>query len=126
MNEFNETHREIVEAGGGVYRAGMFVNLVLFDSPETHSTLALPEDSLTAEAVRAHIQASNVKFGIFKGGTPMMAASYATKKELKENIGKPLRYVETSAFAPEYKENGSFCVVGPSPTTRKWFATVTM
>lgn len=56
----------------------------------------------------------------------MMAARYPTKKALKENIGKPLRYVETSMFGPEYKENGKFCVVGPSPYERKWYAEVTM
>jgi hypothetical protein len=56
----------------------------------------------------------------------MMAASYKTKKELKAAIGKPLRYVETSIFGPEYKADGSFCVVGPSPYERKWFAEVEM
>jgi len=56
----------------------------------------------------------------------MMGASYPTKKALKENIGKPLNYMETSMFGPEYKENGTFCVVGPSPTKRNWFAQVTM
>jgi len=56
----------------------------------------------------------------------MMGASYSTKKELKAAIGQPLRYIETSFFGPEYKENGKFCVVGPSPTQRKWFAEITM
>ena len=56
----------------------------------------------------------------------MMGASYKTKKELKENVGKSLRYVETSMFGAEYKPNGKFCVVGPSPYERKWFAEVTM
>ena len=51
----------------------------------------------------------------------MLGASYKTKKELKENIGKPLRYVETSIFGSEYKPAGTFCVVGPSPR-RVWFA----
>jgi len=55
-----------------------------------------------------------------------MAANYKTKKELKENVGKPLRYEETSVFGPEFKANGSFAVVGPSPLQRKWFAEVTM
>jgi len=50
----------------------------------------------------------------------MMGAHYPSKKELKANVGKPLRYEETSFFGPEYKENGTFCVVGPSPTQRKW------
>lgn len=56
----------------------------------------------------------------------MMGARYKTKKELKAAVGQPLRYEETSFFGPEYKENGSFAVVGPSPTERKWFASVTM
>ena len=56
----------------------------------------------------------------------MMGASYPTKKELKASIGKPLRFIETSFFGPEYKETGTFCVVGPSPDNRKWFASVTM
>jgi len=57
----------------------------------------------------------------------MMGASYKTKKELKANIGKPLNYIETSMFGPEYKSDGKFCVVGPCPhTNRKWFAEVIM
>ena len=56
----------------------------------------------------------------------MMGASYPTKKDLKAAIGKPLRYVETSAFGPEYQADGRFCVVGPSPYNRKWYAEVTM
>lgn len=56
----------------------------------------------------------------------MMAASYNSKKDLKANIGQPLRYIETSVFGPEYRETGKFCVVGPSPYNRKWFAQVTM
>ena len=55
----------------------------------------------------------------------MMAASYKTKKDLKAAIGQPLRYVETSMFGAEYRDNGTFCVVGPSPTVRKWYASVT-
>jgi len=55
-----------------------------------------------------------------------MGANYPTKKELKANIGKPLDYEETSMFGPEYKENGKFCVVGPSPYNRKWYAQVEM
>ena len=55
-----------------------------------------------------------------------MGANYKTKKALKENVGKPLRYTETSMFGAEYKENGKFCVVGPSPYDRKWYAEVTM
>jgi len=57
----------------------------------------------------------------------MMGASYPTKKELKESIGKPLTYVETSMFGTEYKSDGTFAVVGPDAyTNRKWFAEVTM
>ena len=56
----------------------------------------------------------------------MMGARYATKKSLKAAVGQPLRYEETSMFGPEYQADGTFCVVGPSPTERKWFAKVTM
>lgn len=56
----------------------------------------------------------------------MMGALYPTKKALKECIGKPLRYEETSFFGNEYSATGKFCVVGPSPTQRKWYAEVTM
>lgn len=56
----------------------------------------------------------------------MLSANYKTKSELKQNIGKSLRYEETSFFGPEYKSNGKFAVVGPSPLNRKWYAQVTM
>lgn len=57
----------------------------------------------------------------------MMGATYPSKKVLKENVGKKLRYVETSLFGSEYDPNGTFNVVGPCPyTNRKWYATVTM
>jgi len=56
----------------------------------------------------------------------MMAALYKSKKLLKESIGKDLRYEETSFFGAEYRENGTFCVVGPSAYQRKWYARVTM
>ena len=36
----------------------------------------------------------------------MMGANYKTKKDLKAAIGQPLRYVETSMFGAEYRDNG--------------------
>lgn len=56
----------------------------------------------------------------------MLAASYKAKKDLKASVGKPLLYVETSMFGVEYKADGQFAVVGPSPYDRKWYAEVTM
>ena len=56
----------------------------------------------------------------------MMAALYPTKKALKESIGKRLKYMETSMFGEEFRVNGSFAVVGPTPYNRKWYAQVTM
>lgn len=56
----------------------------------------------------------------------MLAAYYLTKRVLKESIGKPLRYKETSVFGPEYRDDGTFCVVGPTEHNRKWYANVTM
>lgn len=55
----------------------------------------------------------------------MIQAHYPSKKALKESVGKPLRYNETSMFRIEFKENGSFCVADYNPS-RRWFATVTM
>ena len=56
----------------------------------------------------------------------MMAASYPTKKALREAKGQPLRYVETSMFGPEYHGDGRYTVVGPTPYERRWFANVTV
>lgn len=57
----------------------------------------------------------------------MMGASYNTKKDLKAAVGQRLRYIETSMFGEEFKENGTFAVVGPDPyNNRKWYASVTM
>ena len=53
-----------------------------------------------------------------------MIFDYATKKELKENIGKPLRYEETSIFGVEYKSHGT--LTGTNHARRSWFANVTM
>lgn len=55
----------------------------------------------------------------------MIQAHYVSKKALKESIGKPLRYNETSMFGEEYNPNSHFCVADYSPK-RKWFATVYM
>lgn len=56
----------------------------------------------------------------------LAASGYKAKKDLKAAVGKPLGYTETSMFGAEYKDNGKFCVVGPSAYERKWFAEVTM
>jgi hypothetical protein len=60
----------------------------------------------------------------------MLVVGYKSKKELKENIGKPLKYRETSMFGPEYKPNGTFVVAHRPAITRlpgrEFFAEVTM
>lgn len=56
----------------------------------------------------------------------MLAAHYSTKKALKESVGQPLKYAETSPFGEEYRSNGTFPVVGPTAGNRKWYAQVTM
>lgn len=60
----------------------------------------------------------------------MLIALYTSKKELKENIGKRLKFRETSFFGPEYKSNGRFVVCNrPSITGikgREFFAEVVM
>jgi hypothetical protein len=60
----------------------------------------------------------------------MLAIGYESKKALKESIGKPLRYRETSMFGAEYTPNGTFVVAHRPQITRskgrEFFATVTM
>ena len=58
-----------------------------------------------------------------------MIAVYPTKKSLKENIGKKLKYIETSLFGNEYLSNGTIVVCNRPHMTnigREWFAQVTM
>jgi hypothetical protein len=59
----------------------------------------------------------------------MLVFNYDSKKVLKENIGKPLRYIETSIFGSEYKENGILTGANRPHITgrgREFFANVTM
>jgi len=58
-----------------------------------------------------------------------LIARYPSKKALKENIGKPLRYLETSLFGPEYRPDGVLTVANRPHITglgREFFAQVTM
>ena len=58
-----------------------------------------------------------------------MIAVYPSKKELKENVGKRLKYIETSMFGPEYRENGTLTVANRPHITcigREFFARVVM
>ena len=59
----------------------------------------------------------------------MLVFNYESKKALKENIGKPLRYIETSIFGEEYKDNGVITGANRPHITdkgREFFANVTM
>ena len=59
----------------------------------------------------------------------MLVFEYPSKKVLKESIGKPLRYMETSLFGPEYRENGVVTGANRPHITgigREFFANVTM
>jgi hypothetical protein len=59
----------------------------------------------------------------------MLIAVYPSKKECKENIGKPLKYIETSMFGEEYKPNGVLTVANRPHITkigREWFGNITM
>jgi len=61
----------------------------------------------------------------------MMILNYESKKDLKESVGKPLKYTETSFFGEEYKSDGTFAgcnrPTDPRGTgTREFFAEVTM
>ena len=59
----------------------------------------------------------------------MIQLLYETKKELKENIGKHLDYIETSIFGEEYLRTGVLVGANRPHIThkgREFFAQVTM
>ena len=59
----------------------------------------------------------------------MLVFVYPSKKILKENIGKPLRYIETSLFGPEYRRDGMLTGANRPHITgigREFFANVVM
>lgn len=59
----------------------------------------------------------------------MLVFNYESKKALKENVGKPLRFIETSLFGPEYRDNGILTGANRPHITgkgREFFANVTM
>ena len=59
----------------------------------------------------------------------MLVFNYSSKKELKENIGKPLDYIETSMFGAEYLPTGTLVGANRPHITRKgreFFAQVVM
>ena len=59
----------------------------------------------------------------------MIVFNYPSKKVLKENIGQPLRYIETSMFGAEYVSDGQLTGANRPHITgrgREFFATVTM
>lgn len=56
----------------------------------------------------------------------MSITGFKAKKDLKAAIGKEPHFVEMSMFGYEYKGDGEYTIVGPSPYDRKWYATVTV
>jgi hypothetical protein len=59
----------------------------------------------------------------------MLVFKYASKKDLKASIGKPLRYIETSIFGNEYVSTGKLVGANRPHMTgmgREFFAEVTM
>lgn len=59
----------------------------------------------------------------------MLVFNYPSKKVLKENVGKRLRYIETSLFGAEYRDNGVLVGANRPHITgqgREFFAQVIM
>lgn len=58
-----------------------------------------------------------------------MIVYYPSKKALKEQVGKPLKYSETSLFGPEFRDDGVLTVANRPHITgmgREFFANVYM
>ena len=52
---------------------------------------------------------------------------FKTKKELKNAVGQTPDFIETSFFGIEYGGfDGRYCVVGPNPMNRQWYAEITI
>ena len=63
------------------------------------------------------------------GFSKMIVFKYKSKKELKASVGKPLNYIETSMFEPEYQGDGTMTGANRPHITglgREFFARVTM
>ena len=59
----------------------------------------------------------------------MLVFDYASKKDLKQNIGQPLRYLETNIFGVEYLRDGVLYGANRPHITghkREFFARVVM
>ena len=59
----------------------------------------------------------------------MLVFVYKSKKEMKEQLGKPLNYIETSMFGSEYLSDGVLVGANRPHMTgigREFFAKVTM
>ena len=59
----------------------------------------------------------------------MLIFNYETKKAMKEAIGQPLKYTETSLFGPEFKPDGELTGCNRPHLTgykREFFASVTV
>lgn len=59
----------------------------------------------------------------------MIVFNYPSKKVLKESVGQPLAYIETSLFGEEYVRTGKLTGANRPHITgqgREFFATVTM
>ena len=51
----------------------------------------------------------------------MIILDYPSKKVLREQVGRPLRYIETSMFGPEYRDNGTLTGANrPSVMGHSW------
>src|SRR5271157_2256432 len=102
----DNAHEATVKEGGGEYKgvqegvpeAGL-KGLVLFDHPETHSSLALPEDEVTPEAVRAKLEAHKEAWDKAE-----MEPIPATAEDLKAQVTQPFRILgQEEKVAPEVK-----------------------
>lgn len=60
----------------------------------------------------------------------MLIVYYPSKKALRECVGQPLNYKETSMFGDEFKRNGTFAASNRPALSgvkgREFFASITM
>jgi hypothetical protein len=110
-----DEHEAAVKAGGGEYKgvqegvpeAGL-KGLVLFDHPETHSTLALPEDEVTPEAVKAKLEEHKTAWDKAAAAGKTTKPEHASG-EWTEYPNEPVKAKakEKPDYTYEYKDSGT-------------------
>jgi len=115
----NETHKQIVEEGGGKYIANQD-GFVYFDSPTTYSTLLMKESVITPELVRQKIQTSDALFAEKSKSKNVRGMDEGFSREAGEPQGVLARAAQHSAKKASDLATAPLRPEVVSPRTGNW------